>query len=183
MQFCPTLYNRIAGTGVYFLLQLIIVFVSINIAYLNFFASYSVIGWIIAGCITFVFYKWIKLSTKIHHKMQNIVLLVVQFIISLVFALFLSIPICISLFESEITFQLFSYTGKLSYGLLEQLELQPYGLYLICNNENGRIVISFCAAIFLFLLFILFIPYLFILLSRKSLYNNIFKIYEQKFRK
>lgn len=182
LQFCPTFFNSAAGIGVYFLLQLVIVFITIFITYQNLFSSYLFIGILLATIVTFGYYKWVKFSTKKHHQYPKIEILFIQSFISLLTAFVLTVPICVSLFKSEVSFQLLLETGKQEFLLLENIWVQPYGLYLSCCAENsGIVIISFCVAILLFLFFILFIPYLLILQNRKSIYNTIKTSYEQNF--
>lgn len=176
IKFCPTEFNRVAGIGVYFLLQLIIVFFSTVICYNNWIHSFPFIDLIFGGIITWIFFKWIKFSTRLQHEYQKPTLLFGLFILHFISGIILTLPICISLFESEIAFQLFLKMGKLEYGFLKQIWLQPYGLFISCQNVNeGLVIIFFCIAIFLFILFLFFVPYLLIYQSRKSIYNS-FKI-------
>ncbi|MBB6682277.1 hypothetical protein H4O20_12560 [Aequorivita sp. 609] len=67
-------------------------------------------------------------------------------------------------------------------GFWEQFSLRPYGLYLSWFSESeGTIILIFSLAIFTMVLFISIAPYFLILRDRKSVYQSILKIYEERF--
>jgi hypothetical protein len=182
MQYCPTLYNKVAGIGVFFLFQMLIVFCSVVTAYYVLFPTYLILGWLLAIIATYVFYKWFKFSNNVHHSSVYIRTLIMPFCINLALALLLSIPFYLSLFEHQILFQLYLKTEKINFGIIEQLWLKPYGLYesWFVDNE-GNIILFICIAIFILIAFIFIAPHVLIYTNRKSPYHLIKQNYVQKF--
>ena len=182
MEYCPVLHNKIAGIGVFFLFQMMIVFASVITSYKIFISNYLILGYLVATLATFIFYKWMKFLNEVHHTNPKIGIFVTQFFINLIFALILAIPFCLFLFEHQILFQLYLKTGKMSLGSIEQLWLKPYGLYetWLVGNE-GNIILFICIATFLMIAFIFITPYFFILNNKKSSYTLVKQNYEQNF--
>lgn len=182
MEYCPVLHNKIAGIGIFFLFQMLIVFASVLTSYKIFISSYLILGFLGATLATFIFYKWMKFLNEAHHTNPKIGIFVTQFFINLIFALILSIPFCLFLFEHQILFQLYLKTGKMSLGSIEQLWLKPYGLYetWLVGNE-GNIILFICIATLLMIAFIFITPYFLILNNKKSSYTLVKQNYEQNF--
>lgn len=182
MEYCPVLHNKIAGIGVFFLFQMMIVFASVITSYKIFISNYLILGYLVATLATFIFYKWMKFLNEVHHTNPKTGIFVRQFFINLIFALILAIPFCLFLFEHQILFQLYLKTGKMSLGSIEQLWLKPYGLYetWLVGNE-GNIILFICIATFLMIAFIFITPYFFILNNKKSSYTLVKQNYEQNF--
>ena len=101
MQYCPSLHNKSAGIGIFFLFQMLIVFISVNTAYNILISSYLIFGYLIAIFATYIFYKWMKFLNEVHHTNPKIGIFVTQFFINLIFALILAIPFCLFLFEHQ----------------------------------------------------------------------------------
>lgn len=182
MSYCSPLYNRIAGVGIYYLLQMMVVFASTVLLYYNLFPSYYWIGWLLACVVAFGFSKYTKLTNRVHHHYQSGKIMVNQFIISALIAFIIAIPFCVTLFQTEIIYHIYQKTGKLNIGIIEQAWLKPYGLYLSwLNDDAASVVIAFCSAVWIMLFFLFFMPYLLIFQTRKSLYYIIKKNYEQNF--
>lgn len=182
MEYCPVLHNKIAGIGVFFLFQMMIVFASVITSYKIFISNYLILGYLVATLATFIFYKWMKFLNEVHHTNPKTGIFVRQFFINLVFALILAIPFCLFLFEHQILFQLYLKTGKMSLGSIEQLWLKPYGLYetWLVGNE-GNIILFICIATLLMIAFIFITPYFLILNNKKSSYTLVKQNYEQNF--
>ena len=175
MQYCPTLYNKVAGIGVFFLFQIFIIFTTILTAYGVFVGLYPVVGWLIAGIATYSFYRWLKVVATIPF--------IAQCIINLAFALLLSLPYCLALFEQQVLFHLYMKAGYMNIGLPEQLWLKPYALYQSSLEENeGNIIIFASLAVFTLVLFIFIVPYLLLYQNRKSTYYLLKKNYEDNFK-
>ncbi len=182
MQFCTNQFNNIAIIGVYFLLQLIVFFISVFIASSTILQTTLIGSLLISSFLTFGFHKWIKVTTTVHHQYTQRSVLFIQLFLNLIISMLMTVPLCLALFESEIYYQLFLKNGKLDYSIFEQIWLQPYGLYLTCFSENvGTITFVFCTTIFLLLSFLLFFPYLLILQNRESFYHSVKIIYERNF--
>src|SRR5690606_6720985 len=182
MEYCPVLHNKIAGIGIFFLFQMLIVFASVLTSYKVFISSYLILGYLVATLATFIFYKWMKFLNEVHHTNQKIGIFVTQFFINLIFALILAIPFCLFLFEHQILFQLYLKTGKMTLGNFEQLWLMPLGLYKSCFVEtDGKVILFICIAILIMIAFVFITPYFFILKNRKSNYTLIKRNYEQNF--
>lgn len=182
MEYCPVLHNKIAGIGIFFLFQMMIVFASVITSYIVFISSNLILGYLVATLSTFIFYKWMKFLNEVHHTNPKIGIFVTQFFINLIFALILAIPFCLFLFEHQILFQLYLKTGKMSLGSIEQLWLKPYGLYetWLVGNE-GNIILFICIATLLMIAFIFITPYFLILNNKKSSYTLVKQNYEQNF--
>jgi len=182
MEYCPVLHNKIAGIGIFFLFQMMIVFASVITSYKVFISSNLILGYLVATLSTFIFYKWMKFLNEVHHTNPKIGIFVTQFFINLIFALILAIPFCLFLFEHQILFQLYLKTGKMSLGSIEQLWLKPYGLYetWLVGNE-GNIILFICIATLLMIAFIFITPYFLILNNKKSSYTLVKQNYEQNF--
>lgn len=182
LKYCPALYNKIAGIGMYFIFQIIIVFFSILIAYSVFIPEYFFLGWLISILGTFIFYKWIKFFNNIYQNYNNIGVFILQTFFNLILALLLCIPFCLYLFEQQILFRLFQDTGKMNFEILEKLWMKPYTLYNTLFSENeGTIILLACLAVFILIAFVFIAPYLLIYNNRKSSYNLVKKNYEQNF--
>lgn len=182
MEYCPVLHNKIAGIGIFFLFQMMIVFASVITSYIVFISSNLILGYLVATLSTFIFYKWMKFLNEVHHTNPKIGIFVTQFFINLIFALILAIPFCLFLFEHQILFQLYLKTGKMSLGSIEQLWLKPYGLYetWLVGNE-GNIILFICIATLLMIAFIFITPYFLIINNKKSSYTLVKQNYEQNF--
>ena len=182
MEYCPVLHNKIAGIGIFFLFQMMIVFASVITSYKVFISSYLILGCLVATLATFIFYKWMKFLNEVHHTNQKIGIFVTQFFINLIFALILAIPFCLFLFEHQILFQLFLKTGKMTLGNFEQLWLMPLGLYKSWYVEKeGKVVLFICIAILIMIAFVFITPYFLIFKNRKSNYTLVKQNYEQNF--
>jgi hypothetical protein len=182
MQYCPTIYNKVAGVGSFFLFQILIVFSSVYIAYNVFVSSLLIFGFLISLIATFIFYKWMKYMNDIHHKSKKKVTFIIQFFINQILAFALSIPFCLSLFDHQILFQLYLKTGKMSLGSIEQFWLKPYGLYQSwLVGYEGTVILSICIAISIMVAIIFLTPYILILNNKKSSYPLIKKHYERNF--
>jgi hypothetical protein len=182
MEYCPVLHNKIAGIGIFFLFQMIIVFASVITSCKVFISSYLILGYLAAALATFIFYKWMKLLNEIHHTNPKIGIFVTQFFINLIFALILAIPFCLSLFEHQILFQLYLKTGKMTLGNFEQLWLLPLCLYKSWFVETeGKVILFICIAILIMIAFVFITPYFLIFKNRKSNYTLVKRNYEQNF--
>lgn len=182
MQYCPDLHNKIAGIGMFFLFQMLIVFISFNTAYNVLISSYLIFGYLIAIFATYIFYKWMKFLNEVHHTKPKTGIFVTQFFINLILAFLLSIPFCLSLFEHQILFQLYLKTGNMTLGNLEQLWLMPFGLYESWFVQNeGSVILFICIGILLMIAFVFIMPYFLIFNNRKSSYTLIKHKYEQIF--
>lgn len=182
MQYCPDLHNKSAGIGIFFLFQMLIVFVSCNTAYNVFISSYLTFGYLIATFATYFFYKWMKFLNETHHTNPKTKIFVTQFFINLILAFVLAIPFCLLLFEYQIHFQLYLKTGKMTLGNLEQIWLLPFGLYKSWFVEKeGTVILFICLAILIMIVFVFITPYFLIFKNRKSSYTLVKKNYEQNF--
>ncbi|MBS7122658.1 MAG: hypothetical protein KH117_16905 [Dysgonomonas sp.] len=182
MQYCPVIYNKVAGIGLFFLFQILVVFASVITAWKVFASSFLIFGFLIATIVTYIFYQWMKFLNEIHHSNTPKGIFVVQFLINLLLALILSIPFCLLLFDHQILFQLYLKTGKMTLGNIEQLWLKPYGLYESWFAENdGNIILFICIANLIMIAFIFITPYLLILKNKKSVYTLVKQNYEQNF--
>lgn len=182
LKHCPILYNEIAGIGALFTFQLIIVFFS-TIA----FSSVFKIDWLLFGIPlgiinVLIFNFWSKLLLKFIHRYLNWGALILICLLKSIFSLIISLPFILFLFESQALYQLLLIKGKINLGFWEQFSLKPYGLYLSWFSESeGTIILIFSFAIFIMVLFISIAPYFLILRGRKSVYQSILKIYEERF--
>lgn len=182
LKYCPILYNEIAGIGALFTFQLIIVFFS-TIA----FSSVFKIDWLFFGIPlgvinVLIFNFWSKLLLKFIHRYLNWVSLILICTLKLIISVIISLPFILFLFENQILYQLLLIKGKINLGFWEQFSLKPYGLYLSWFSESeGTIILIFSLAIFTMVLFISITPYFLILRGRKSVYQSILKIYEERF--
>lgn len=182
MQYCPAMYNKIAGIGVFFLFQMLIVFASFITAYTVFITSYLILGYLMATFATYIFYKWMKFLNEIHHINPKMGIFVTQFFINLIFTLVLSIPFYLSLFEHQIFYQLYLKTGKMALGNIEQFWLMPFGLYKSWFVQNeGNVILFICIGILMMIAFVFIMPYFLIFNNRKSSYTLIKHKYEQNF--
>jgi len=176
------MYNTVAGVGSFFLFQILIVFLSVYVAYSVFVSAFWFFGFLIALIATFIFYRWMNFLNKLHHGSIKIGIFIIQFFINLIIAFELSIPFCLSLFDQQILFQIYLKTGKTTIGSIEQLWLKPYGLYESWFTEKEGIVILFiCVAIIILIFFILTTPYVLIVKNKKLSYTLIKHYYEQNF--
>lgn len=182
MEYCPVLHNKIAGIGIFFLFQMLIVFASVITSYKVFISSYILLGYLWAIIVTFIFYKWMKFLNGIHHSNPKMGIFVTQSFINLILALILSIPLCLLLFEHQILFQLFLKTGKMTFGNIEQLWLMPLGLYESWFVEKqGKVILFICIAILIMIAVVFITPYFLIFKNRKSNYTIVKQNYEQNF--
>ena len=182
MQYCNSQFNNIAVIGVYFLIQLIVLFISVFITSYTILHSALIESYLISFLLTCGFYIWIKISTGIHHIHTVRSVLFIQLFLSLVISMLITMPLCFALFESEIYYQLFLKNGKLHYSIFELVWLLPYGLYLTFLSVNvGAIALIFCATIYLLIFFLLFFPYFLIFQNRRSIYHSVKQIYERNF--
>lgn len=184
MDYCKVISNEVISIGVYFILQLLILFISLFIG-IGLLSQNFIIGNVFLSLIfTYLYYHLIKFTCSFHNEYNSKKYLVTQSFLSLFFSLFLSIPICLSLFKSEINFQILLITGKLKYSFVEMIYMMPYGLYLsFLNKNNGFVILLFCIAIFLFISFIFLTPYLLMNLNKKSIYFKFKKTYERQYSK
>ncbi|MCB0537736.1 MAG: hypothetical protein KDE33_09425 [Bacteroidetes bacterium] len=182
MDYCPTLYNKAVGIGIFFVFQLLIVFVSVITSFNVYFPNYLTLGLFIGLLAIFIFYKWIELLNRIHHKSDKIGILVAQLFFNSIFSLIISVPFWLYLFEHQILYKLYLNTGKMSIGKNEQVWLMPKGLYESWFlGREGIIIFSICIALFLVIAFIYTIPYFFIFSSKNSIYKLVKRNYEQNF--
>lgn len=182
MQYCPTIYNKVAGIGLFFLFQMLVVFASVITAYKVFVTTYLIFGFLIATIATYAFYKWMKFLNEIHHNNPQTGIFAMQFFINLILAFLLSTPFYLLLFDHQILFQLYLKTGKMTLGSIEQLWLKPYGLYQSWFVENeGSIILFICIATLIMIVFIFITPYFLILKNKKSSYTLVKQNYEQNF--
>lgn len=182
MQYCPVMYTKVAGIGVFFIFQLLVVFSSVFTAYKVFVSSYNIIGLLIGIMATILFYKWIKFLNNLVHEKSKKEIYAFLFIINICLAIALSTPYCLLIFDHQILFQLFTSTGKMTFGSLEGLWLLPYGLYKSWLVENeGNIILFICFTFFLLLSIILNTPYFLIHKNKKSSYILIKQNYERNF--
>lgn len=182
MDYCPTLYNKAAGLGIFFVFQLLIVFISVTTSFKIYFPNYLVLGLIIGLIAIFIFYKWIELLNGIHHKSQKLGILFLQLFFNSIFSLILSLPFWIYLFEHQILYKLYLKTGKMSFGKTEQLWLMPKGLYESWFlKKEGIIILSICIALYMVIAFVYMIPYFLIFKDKKSNYTSVKLTYEQNF--
>lgn len=183
MDYCPTLYNKATGIGTFFVFQLLIVFVSVITSFNVYFPNYLALGLIIGLLAIFIFYKWIELLNRIHHKSHKLGILVAQLFFNSIFSLILSVPFWLYLFEHQILYKLYLKTGKLSFGKTEQLWLMPKGLYESWFLEKeGIIILSICIALFMVIAFVYMIPYFLIFKDNKSNYTSVKLNYERHFK-
>lgn len=184
MEYCPVLYNKIAGIGVFFLFQMMIVFASVITSYKVFISNYLILGYLVATLATFIFYKWMKFLNEVHHANPKKGIFVTHFFINLTLALILAFPFCLSLFEYQILFQLYLKTGKMTFGNYDQLWLMPLGLYKCWFVEaEGKVILFICLAIFILIAFVFITPYFLIFKYIKSNFTSIKRNYEQNFYK
>lgn len=182
MGYCPVLHNKIAGIGIFFFFQMMIVFTSVFTSCKVFISNYLILGYLLATLATFIFYKWMKFLNEVHHTNPKTGIFVTQFFINLIFALILAIPFCLFLFEHQILFQLYLKTGKMTLGNFEQLWLMPLGLYKSWFVEaEGKIILFICIAILIMIAFVFITPYFLIFKNRKSNYTLVKRNYEQNF--
>lgn len=182
MQYCPAMCNKIAGIGVFFLFQMLIVFASFITAYTVFITNYLILGYLIATFATYIFYKWMKFLNEIHHTNPQMEIFVMQFFINLIFTLVLSVPFYLSLFEHQIFYQLYLKTGKMALGNIEQFWLMPFGLYKSWFVQNeGNVILFICIGILMMIAFVFIMPYFLIFNNRKSSYTLVKHNYEQNF--
>lgn len=183
MDYCPTLYNKAAGIGLFFLFQLLMIFMSVITGFKVYFPNYLALSLIIGALAILVFYKWIDLLNGIHHDSQKIGILVSQLFFNSIFSLILSVPFWLFLFEHQIIYKLYLKTGKLSFGKIEQLWLLPMGLYESWFLEReGLVIFSICLAIFMVIAFVYTIPYILIFKDKKSNYASVKSNYERHFK-
>jgi hypothetical protein len=182
MEYCPVLHNKIAGIGIFFLFQMLIVFASVITSYKIIISSNLIFGYLVSTLTTFIFYKWMKFLNKVHHINPKTGIFVTQLFINLIFALILAVPFCLFLFEHQILFQLYLKTGKMTIGSFEQLWLMPLGLYKSWFIETeGKVVLFTCVAISIMIAFVFITPYFLIFKNRKSNYTAVKQNYEQNF--
>jgi hypothetical protein len=182
MDYCPVLHNKIAGIGIFFLFQMLIVFASVITSYKIIISSNLIFGYLVSTLTTFIFYKWMKFLNKVHHINPKTGIFVTQLFINLIFALILAVPFCLFLFEHQILFQLYLKTGKMTIGSFEQLWLMPLGLYKSWFIETeGKVVLFTCVAISIMIAFVFITPYFLIFKNRKSNYTAVKQNYEQNF--
>ncbi len=183
MDYCPVLYNKAAGIGIFFLFQLLILFVSVIAGFKVYFPNYLALGLLFGVLAIFIFNKWIDLLNRIHHNSHKIGILLAQFFFNFIFSLILSIPFWLFLFEHQILYKLYLRTGKMSYGNIEQLWLKPLGLYESWFLEReGFIILSICIALFMVIAFVYTIPYFLIFKDKKSNYTSVKLNYERHFK-
>lgn len=182
MEYCPVLHNKIAGIGIFFLFQVLIVFASVFTSYKIFISSYLILGYLVATLVTFIFYKWMKFLNEVYHANLKRGIFATQIFINLIFALILAIPFCIFLFEHQILFQLYLKTGKMTLGNIEQLWIIPWGLYKTWLVETeGKVILFICIAILIMIAFVFITPYFLIFKNRNSNYTLVKQNYEQNF--
>jgi len=182
MEYCPVSHNKIAGIGMFFLFQMMIVFGSVITSCKVFISSYLILGSLVASLITFIFYKWMKFLNEVHHTNPKIGILLIQFLINLIFALILAIPFCLFLFEHQILFQFYLKSGKMTIGNFEQIWLMPLGLYKSWFVESeGKIILFICITIMIMIAFVFITPYFLIFKNRKSNYILVKRNYERNF--
>jgi hypothetical protein len=182
MQYCPTMFNKIAGIGTFFLFQMLIVFSSVIMAFNVFVSSSNIYGFLVALIFTFIFYKWMKFLNEIHHSRVQIRILILHFFVNLIIAFALSIPFCLTLFDHQILIQVYLKSGKINLGSIEQLWLKPYGLYesWLAGNE-GNVILFICVAILIMVAFIFITPCILILKNKRSSYTLLKQSYERNF--
>lgn len=182
VQYCPPIYNKVAGVGTFFLFQMLIVFSSVNLACNVFVSSFFIFGLLISLIATFIFYKWMKFLNEIHHNSKQIGAFIIQFFVNLILSFAVSIPFCLYLFDHQILFQLYLKSGKMTLGSIEQLWLKPYGLYQSWLEGNeGNVILFICVAILIMVAFIFISPYILILKNKKSPYTLVKQNYERNF--
>jgi hypothetical protein len=182
MEFCPVLHNKITGIGIFFLFQMLIVFASVITSYKIFISSYLILGYFVATLATFIFYKWMKFLNEVHHTNPKVGIFITQSCINILFALILTIPFCLFLFEHQILFQLYLKTGKMTLESFEQLWLMPLGLFKSWFVETeGKVVLFICIAILTMIAYVFITPYFLIFKNRNSNYTLVKQNYEQNF--
>jgi hypothetical protein len=183
--FCPTMYNTIAGIGLYFVLQLVIVFISAFTICSLWIASAPYIAIPFAGILSWLFFKWIKVNAGLQHEYNDTAMLFAVFVINFIIALIITLPLCISLFKGQIDFQIYLDYEQFERNFFGQVQQQANGLFQICRDEErgGDMISFFCISSFLIVLFMLFTPYVLIWKTLKSIHNIVLGTYEQKFNK
>lgn len=183
MGFCPTMYNNVAGLGVYFIFQILIVFISTCIAFSEFISLRIDLMFIIAILVTLIFYKWMKYFNGINHKMTEIYRFRFQFIFHFIMSFVWAVPYCLALFHYQILFNLCLKTGKVNVGGIEQIWLKPYGLFESCIDENGPNNVFFiCLSITILISFIFNAPYILIFKNKNTYYSQFKNNYERNFK-
>ena len=181
MKFCDTSFNNVAGIGLIFFMQLIIVF----------FSGYSLailfnINWylsIIIGSIFLIFFFfYIKFSTLFFKEDLNKNRLLILFLCSIIISFLICVPFLIKIFQAQIEYVFYLNDGKLNLTYSNKIWKLPYGLYKVWLSPNsGMVVFILSSCLYLLLLFIFFYPYILIFQNKNTPYHKILKLYEERF--
>lgn len=182
MHYCPAQYNKAAGIGMFFIFQMVIVFISVITTYHIIIFDYMAVGCLIGIFVTYIFYRWMKLMNEMHHNAPRSGVFLFQLVINSNYALVLTVPFSVALFKNQILFEHFLRTGTLEYGGIEKLWLLPIGLYNSWFLEReGTVILLICIAIFMMIAFVMITPYFLIYNGKNSNYTLVKQNYEQKF--
>lgn len=184
LKYCPTLFNEVAGIGVLFLFQIVVLFFTVLSLFIVFLPNWWYLGFGITFVLGFGYYKWIKLTTSFFHRHLKWAAFILISLVQALFSIILSIPLFFYLFDNQISYQLMLLKGRVEFGFWDKIQLEPLGLYLSWFYESeGNIILTFCIAVFIMVLFIFVAPYFLIFNNRKSLYHFFLTTYESKIYK
>lgn len=181
MKFCDTSFNNVAGIGLIFFMQLIIVFFSgyssALLFNINWFLSITI------GLIFLIFsFFYIKFSTLFFKEDLNKNRLLILFLCSIIISFLICIPLLITIFQTQIEYVFYLNDSKLNLTYSNKIWKLPYGLYKVwVNTDTGIVVFIINLCLYMLLLFIFFYPYLLIFQNKNTLYCKILKIYEERF--
>jgi len=179
---CPTLHIRIAGIGLQYFLQLLLVFLAANVLVFHLQGS-TIISLPISSLITWAMWRGIKYATRIQHSYNSAYFLLAALTVNTIIAILITIPFCISVFQDEI--ELANELHSLDDGmfLLRNFIRPLRGLVLAGEGTGQSTIIRFCCgSVFSLVYFCCFAPYLLTYQILKSTYTSVFNLYEQNFK-
>jgi len=179
---CPTLHVRIAGVGLHYFLQFLLLFLAFNVLLFNVSGS-ILIGLPISCVFTWVMWLGIRYAIRLQHLYNSLYFLFATLVVNTIIAMLITIPFCLSIFQNEIDIANKLNTVDDGIFLIGPI-IQPLSGLLLAGEGMGQsFIIRFCCgSIFSLVFFCCFIPYLLTYQILRSTYNTVFNLYERNFK-
>lgn len=177
MKYCPLLKVKTVNIAILLSFQLVLILLSSMLLYQTLFTPYYlIIGYFVDTTLVYLHYRVTIVFLRLCHGDTAYTSTIIV-LYSLLFSSFVSLSICLFLFNYEVVIQMIE--AKVN----QEFWLKPYGLFLVCSDsDNANIITTLCIMIAIFVEFIVLYPYWLICQDREALYHIIKKHYEKRFK-
>ena len=166
---CPVFYNRFSSIGLYYILQIVIFFIS-SLVFFNDLWNIGLLNVILSIIASVVFYIIMLQFIRLQHKIYKTYWLSFVFILCSMLSTFTSLILLNFFFKDDV------------FGFSTEKSISDFLEYIFKNPEINDIAICVGLTIFSLNHFILFIPYLLIFKSNQSIYRKISNIYGKHYQ-